>query len=56
MDVDGSVLRRIKKALAISYADLVMSDLSHNYSLLCTHQQMAVLGIVVIIRGFSPRK
>lgn len=51
------MLRAMKKALAISYADLYtdQSCLANRCST-CAYQQMAVLGIVVMILGFSPRK
>ena len=57
MAVDELVLLRMKKAFAISYADLdVVRWLQVGFVQVGTHQQIAVLGMVVIIRGFRPRK
>ena len=57
MAVDELVLLRMKKALAISYADLCnVRSILVAVSKLKTYQQIAVLGMVVMIRGFRPRK
>lgn len=57
MAVDELVLLRMKKALAISYADLCsVRSIPVAVSKLKTYQQIAVLGMVVMIRGFRPRK
>lgn len=51
------VLLRMKNAFAISYADLCLDQRVAVQSVWSgAYQQMAVLGIVVIIRGFNPRK
>jgi hypothetical protein len=45
----------MKKALAISYADLT-SQFHQSRLISDAYQHMAVLGMVVTMRGFSPRK
>lgn len=54
-----SLAFRIKYAFAISYEDLQVNVSFHQAGILIfnkTYQQIAVLGMVVIILGRSPRK